>query len=126
MKSIKGNYILWSAVHLATGILFIVLSLFWDTNLLVENHYMYILAVSMFPAFIFVIYFNWGHKPDEREGHILRKVTSYALSAITVVLLGMYGRLNRGCDPTPLWIAALWGVALISKGGFVLYFFFRE
>ena len=126
MKSIKGNYILWSAVHLATGILFIVLTLFWDTNLLVEHHYIFILGMSTLPAFIFIMYFNRGHKPDEREEHILRKVTSYTLSAITMVLLGMYGRLDKGCDPTPLWIAILWGVTLISKGGFGMYFFIRE
>ncbi len=126
MKSIKGNYIVWSAVHLAAGILFLALSLFWDTDLLVEGHYIYILWVSMLPVLIFVLYFNRGHKPDEREGYILRKVASYSWTAMYMALGGLLVRMSGGRNPTADWIVALWCVALISKGGFGLYFFIRE
>ncbi len=125
MKSIKGNYILWSVVHLGAGILFTALNLFWDTNLLVKGHYIYILAISMLPAFIFVMYFYTGYKPDEREEYLERKVASYSWSAVFFVLMGMYGRMQK-CDPTSGWIIALVCVTLISKGGFGLYFFIRE
>ena len=125
MKSIKGNYIVWSAVHLAFGIIFAALSLFWDTNMLVKGHYIYIMGISMLPIIIFVMYFYTSHKPDEREEHLERKVASYSLSTIFIVLMGMYGRMHK-CNPTPDWIIALVCVALISKGGFGLYFFIRE
>jgi hypothetical protein len=125
MKSIKGNYIIWSAVHLAFGILFMALNLFWDTNMLVKGHYMYILGISALPALIFIFIFNKGHKPDEREEYLERKVASYSWSAIFIVLMGMYGRMNN-FNPTADWIVALVCVALISKGGFGLYFFIRE
>lgn len=125
MKSIKGNYILWSVLHLIFGILFAALSLFWDINLLVKGHYLYILGISALPALIFIFLFNKGHKPDEREEHLERKVASYSWRAILIVLFGMYGLLRK-YDPTADWIIALVCVALISKGGFGLYFFIRE
>ena len=127
MKSItiKGNYILWSVLHLVFGILFAALSLFWDTDLLVKGHYIYILGISALPALIFIFFFNKSHKPDEREEHLERKVASYSWSTIFIVLMGMYGRMHK-CNPTPDWIIALVCVALISKGGFGLYYFIRE
>jgi len=125
MKSIKGNYILGSALDLAFGIVFVALSLFWDTDLLVEGHYLYILGISALPALIFIFIFNRGHKPDEREEHIERKVYEYSWRTILIVLFGMYGLINR-YNPTADWIIALACVTLISKGGFGLYFFIRE
>ena len=125
MKSIKGNYILWFSVHLGAGILFTALSLFWDTDMLVEHHYVYILGISMIPALIVLLFFSKGHKPDEREEHLERKVATYSWSAMFIVLMGMYGRMIS-CNPTADWIVALVCVALISKGVFGLYFFIRE
>ncbi len=125
MKTIKGNYIIGSAVHLGTGILFTVLSLFWDTNILVRGHYLYILGISALPLFISIFLIDRGYKPDEREEHLERKVVSYSWRVILIVLFGMYGRMIS-CTPTADWIVALVCVTLISKGGFGLYFFIRE
>ncbi|MCK4505356.1 MAG: hypothetical protein KAW14_07055 [Candidatus Aegiribacteria sp.] len=125
MKSIKGNYILGSAVNLGTGILFTALSLFWDTNMLVKGHYLYILGISALPLFISVFLVDRGYKPDEREEYLERKVVSYSWTVILMVLFGMYGLLSKH-DPTAEWIIVMVCVALISKGGFGLYFFIRE
>ena len=124
MKSIKGNYAVWFGVHLGVGILFTALSLFWDTNILVKGHYMYILGILALPLFILMFLDN-GHKPDEREVYLERKVETYSWRAILIVLFGMYGLLSKH-DPTADWIIALVCVALISKGAFGLYFFIRE
>ena len=124
MKSIKGNYILLYAVHLAVGILFLALSLFWDTHILVKGHYLYILGIIALPLFI-LMYLDKGHKPDEREMYLERKVATYSWRAIMMVLFGMYGRMNN-CDPTADWIIALVCFVFISKGGFGLYLFIRE
>ncbi len=124
MKSIKGNYIVWFGVHLGIGILFTALSLFWDTNILVKGHYMYILGITALPLFI-LIFLDKGHKPDEREAYLERKVATYSWRVILIVLFTMYGRMNS-CNPTTNWIVALVCVALISKGGFGLYFFIQE
>ena len=124
MKSIKGNYFIWFGVHLGAGILFTVLSLFWDTNILVKGHYLYILGITALPLFILMFLDN-GHKPDERETYLERKVETYSWRVIIMVLFGMYALLRR-YDPTADWIVALASIALISKGGFGLYFFIRE
>lgn len=125
MKSIKGNYILSSALYLGTGILFTVLSLFWDTSILVKGHYIYILGISALPVLISMFLIDKGYKPDEREDYLERKVATYSWRVIIIVLFGMYGLLRK-YDPTANWIIALVCVALISKGVFGLYFFIRE
>ncbi len=125
MKSIKGNNILGSAVNLGNGILFAALSLFWDKNILVNGHYLYILGISALPLFISVFFIDRGYKPDEREEYLERKVVLYTWRVILISLFGMYGLLRK-YDPTAEWIIALVCIALISKGGFGLYFFIRE
>ena len=125
MKSIKGNFILGSAVHLGTGVLFTALCLFWDTNILVKGHYMYILGISALPLFISLFLVDKGYKPDEREEYLERKVASYSWRVILMVIFGMYGLLWKH-DPTANWIIALACAALISRGLFGLYFFIRE
>ncbi|MCK5034530.1 MAG: hypothetical protein KAS73_01445 [Candidatus Sabulitectum sp.] len=125
MKSIKGNNIIGSAVNLGFGILFAVLSLFWDKNILVNGHYLYILGISALPLFISIFFIDRGYKPDEREEYLERKVVSYSWRVILISLFGMYGLLRKH-DPTAEWIIALVCIALISKGGFGLYFFIRE
>jgi len=125
MKSLKGNYVLGFAVNLGAGILFLALSLFWDTDILVKGHYLYILGISALPIFISTFLFDIGYKPDEREEYLERKVATYSWRVILIVLFGMYGLLHEDY-PTPDWIIAMVCVALISKGGFGLYFFIRE
>ncbi len=124
MKSIKGNYIVWFGVHLGVGILFTALSLFWDTNILVKGHHLYILGITALPLFI-LMFLDKGHKPDEREIYLERKVETYSWRATLIVLFGMYGLLSKH-DPNADWIIALVCVALISKGAFGLHFFIRE
>ncbi len=71
------------------------------------------------------MFLDKGHKPDEREAYLERKVETYSWRVILMALFAMYGRMNS-CNPTTNWIVALVCIALISKGGFGLYFFIRE
>ncbi|MCK4505355.1 MAG: hypothetical protein KAW14_07050 [Candidatus Aegiribacteria sp.] len=117
MKSIKGNYIWWAAVQLAAGILFVVLSIFWK----VELHS--IMMISILPLVAFNIWFYHGREDDEREKYLLLKVYSYSGSFVLVTLtcIFMGGKADRS-----LILHALWSFALISRGGFGLYYFIRE
>ena len=125
MRTVKGNFIILYALHLVFGILFLALNLFWDTDFQVNGHYLYILGISAFPALIFIFILNRNHNSDEREVLLERKIASYSLMTVFLFLMGMYGSLNK-FSPTADWIVALISVALISKGGFGLYFFIRE
>ena len=125
MTTVKGNYIILYALHLVFGFLFAALNLFWDTGIQVNGHYLYILGVSAFPALIFIFILNRNHESDEREILIEQKVASYSRKAVLLILIGMYGTLNK-FNPSIVWIVALISAALISKGGFGLYFFLRE
>ena len=117
MKSIKGNYIWWAAVHLAAGILFVVLSVLWEVE------FLYVLAVCLFPVAVFNVWFNHGHKTDERERYLLLKVYSrsgsYTLVFLTYIFMG-------GKADISYVLHALWSLALILKGGFGLFYFIRE
>ncbi|MCK5130908.1 MAG: hypothetical protein KAR40_02000 [Candidatus Sabulitectum sp.] len=77
MKKIKGNYIWWSAVHLAGGILMAMLGYLtsWD--------YVFVLAITILPLAVFIIWFDKGSNPDEREIGLLYKVHA-AAGSITV------------------------------------------
>ena len=116
MKSIKGNYIIWSAVYLAAGILFVVLSIFWKVEL------PFIMIVSFLPLISFSIWFYHGREDDERERYLLLKVYSRSGSVVIVILTYIY--LIDKVDVS--WIHALLSLSLISKGGFGLYYFIRE
>ncbi len=116
MKSIKGNYIWWAAVQFAAGTLFTVLSILWKVEL------PFIMVVSLLPLIAFNIWFNHGREEDEREKHLLLKVYSRSGSFVLVLLTYLYffDKVNLS------WIHALWSLALISRGGFGLYYFIRE
>ena len=116
MKSIKGNYIWWAAVQLSAGILFVVLSIYWKVELPA------IMLVSLLPLIAFSIWFYHGREDDEREKYLLLKVYSRSGSFVLVLLTYIYfiDKINVS------WIHALWSLALISKGGFGLYYFIRE
>jgi len=116
MKSIKGNYIWWAVVQLATGILFVALSMFWKVEL------PFILIVTFLPLAAFSIWFNHGREDDERENYLLLKVYSRSGSFVLVLLIYIYF-----IDKVSVsWIHALLSLMLISRGGFGLYYFIRE
>ncbi|MCD4776721.1 MAG: hypothetical protein K8S15_11815 [Candidatus Aegiribacteria sp.] len=117
MKSIKGNYILWSAVHLTAGILFTVLSIFWKVEIA------FILVVCLLPLAVFNVWFNQGHKTDEREKYLLLKVFSRSGSFTLVFLTYVF---MSGKADINYVLYALWSFALILRGGFGLYYFIRE
>ena len=117
MKSIKGNYIWWSAVHLAAGILFIVLSILWEVE------FLYVLAVCLLPLAVFNVWFNQGHKTDEREKYLLLKVFSRSGSFTLVFLTYIF---MSGKADINYVLHALWSLALILRGGFGLFYFIRE
>ncbi len=125
MRSVKGNYILLYSLHIVFGILFATLNLFWDKPMQVNGHYLYILGFSALPALICIFILNRKHSPDEREVLLERKVSSFSWTAVFMTLMGMYGILNR-FNPSIEWIIALISIALISKGGFGVYFFLKE
>ena len=125
MKTVKGNYILLYALHLMFGILFAALNLFWDSNNQVSGHYFYILGVSALPALVFIFVLNRNHRSDEREILLEQKVASYSGRTVFIVIMGMYGILSK-FNPTSNWILLLIAIALISQGGFGLYFFTKE
>ena len=117
MKSIKGNYIWWSTVWLAAGVLIAVLSIFWKAEL------PFILVPSLLPVIAFDVWFNHGNKTDEREKYLLLKVYSRSGSVVLVTLttIFMSGKADRS-----FILHVLWSLALISRGGFGLYYFIRE
>ena len=118
MKSIKGNYIWWSAVQLAAGILIALLSIFWK----VEPPF--ILMVSLLPLIAFFIWFGYGREEDEREKFLLLKIYSRSGSLVLVLLTYMFIGEKFKIDIS--FILALWSLALLSRGGFGLYYFIRE
>ena len=119
MKSIKGNYIWWAAVYLASGILFVVLSMFWKVEL------PFIMIVSILPLAVFSIWFSYGREDDERENYLLYKVYSRSGSVVIVLLTYIY--FIDFIDKIDIsWIHALLSLWLITRGGFGLYYFIRE
>ncbi len=77
---IRGNYLWWSAVHLAGGILIALLSYLtsWD--------YVYVLVITILQLAVFHRWFMYGSKPDEREIGLLYKVHASA-GSLTVILI---------------------------------------
>ena len=116
MKSIKGNYIWWAAVQFAAGILFTLLWVFWKVEFLPT------LAICLPSLAVFNIWFYHGRVDDEREKYLLLKVYSRSGSFVLVLLtyLFMSEKVNVSM------IHALWSSALISRGGFGLFYFIRE
>ncbi len=114
MKKIKGNYIWWSAVHLAVGILMAVLGYLtsWD--------YVFVLAVTILPLSVFIIWFNKVSKPDEREIALLYKVHANA-GFITVFLFSSFHKSFSNHIAV-----ALWSIFIISRGAFGLYYFLKD
>ena len=115
MKSIKGNYIWWSAANLAAGILIGILGWLF-TN--VES--VYLLAIALIPFVIFKFWFTRGRKPDERESQLLNKV--FAESGMILFMAAWILSEKH----FPFGACAIFSVALISRGGFGLYYFIRE
>ena len=118
MKKIKGNYIWWSAVHLAAGILIAMLGYLtsWD--------YVFVL-LPIIPLAVFHIWFNKVSNPDEREIGLLYKVHASA-GSITVILMS-----NILISSTHEFlgnhiVVALWSIFLISRGAFGLYYFLKD
>ena len=117
MKSIKGNYIWWAAAQLAAGILFTALCILWKVELPI------IMVVSLIPLAVFSVWFNHDQQPDEREKYLLLKVYSRSGSFVLLALTYIF---MSGRADTSLILQALWSFALISRGGFGLYYFIRE
>ncbi len=117
MKSIKGNYIWWAAVHLVAGLLIALLSILWKCE------FLFILGVSLPLVAVFNIWFYYGREDDEREKYLLLKVYSRSGSFTLVFLTYIF---LSGKVDTSFILHVLWSLAFISKGGFGLYYFIRE
>lgn len=111
---IRGNYLWWSAVHLAGGILIALLSYLtsWD--------YVFVLGITILPLAVFHLWFNKRSNPDEREIGLLYKVHAGA-GSLTVILI------SSGHELFSNYIAvALWSIFIISRGTFGLYYFLKD
>lgn len=113
MSKIKGNFIWWSAVHLATGILIALLGYLtnWD--------YVFVL-LPILPLAVFHIWFNRVSNPDEREIGLLYKVHANA-GFITVFLISAFHELFSNHIAV-----ALWSIFIISRGAYGLYYFLKD
>lgn len=118
MNKIKGNYIWWSAVHLATGILMALLGFLtsWD--------YVFVL-LPILPLAVFHIWFNKVSNPDEREIGLLYKVHA-AAGSVTVVLMSnvLISRFHESLSNHI--VVVLWSIFIISRGSFGLYYFLKD
>ena len=118
MKTIKGNYACWSAVHLTVGILIALLSFLtsWD--------YVFLLAFII-PLAVFHVWFNKGSNPDERETGLLFKVHAGA-GSLTVILMSNVLISNLYESIGNYIVVALWSIFIISRGAFGLYYFLKD
>lgn len=114
MIKVRGNYILWSAVHLTSGILMALLGYLtsWD--------YVFVLGIAMLPLAVFHVWFTKGSKPDEREIGLLYKVHANA-GFITVFLISAFHESFSNHIAV-----ALWSIFIISRGAFGLYYFLKD
>jgi hypothetical protein len=115
MNKIEGNYVGWSAVNIATGILIAILG--W---LLPDIESAYVLAIGLIPLGIFKFFFARELKPDERERQLLNKV--YAESGMILFIAAWFLSLRN----FPLGVYAIFSVVLISRGGYGLYYFLKD
>ncbi|MCD6588316.1 MAG: hypothetical protein J7K88_07180 [Candidatus Fermentibacteraceae bacterium] len=111
---IRGNYLWWSAVHLADGIL---LALF---GYLTSWDYVFVLVITILPLAVFHTWFNKGSSPDEREIGLLLKVHA-AAGSVTVVLISSFHELLSNHI-----VVALWSIFILSRGAFGLYYFLKD
>lgn len=113
MIKVKGNYIWWSAVHLAAGILIALLGFLssWD--------YVFVL-LPILPLAVFHIWFKKGSKPDEREMRLLYKVHAWA-GFVTVYIVSF----SHESYSNHIAVA-LWSIFIISRGAFGLYYFLKD
>ena len=114
MSKIKGNYLWWSAVHLAVGVLIALLGFLttWD--------YVFVLGATILPLAVFHVWFNKVSSPDEREIGLLYKVHANA-GFITVFLVSSFHE-----SLSNHIVVALWSVFIISRGAFGLYYFLKD
>ena len=114
MKKIKGNYIWWSAVHLAGGILMALLGYLtsWD--------YVFVLVITILPLAVFKMWFEKGSKPDERETGLLLKVHAWAGFVTVFLISGFHKSFSNDIA------VALWSIFIISRGAFGLYYFLKD
>ncbi len=115
MKKIKGNYVWWSTVNIATGILIAILG--W---LLPHIHSASLIAIVLLPLGIFKFWFSRGIKPDERESQLLNKV--YAESGVILLFAAWF----FSAKYFPFGVYAIFSVFCISQGGYGLYYFLKD
>ncbi len=121
MMKIRGNYIWWSAVHLACGILLALLGYLtsWD--------YVFILGITILPLAVFHIWFTKGSSPDEREKGLLYKVHAGAGSVTVILMSNILITSAHESLSNHIHIAvALWSIFIISRGAFGLYYFLKD
>ena len=126
MISLKGNFKVLSFLYIAAGVLFLALWYLNDHGLDLGNEYIIIAGISAIPLVLFKLLYFRGHKSDEREICLQRKVLSNAWQVTFIVTLVMLGRINSGHQPQIFWIVGLWTVNFVARGGFGLYHFSRE
>ena len=115
MSKIKGNYIWWSAVHLAVGVLIAILGFLttWD--------YVFVLGATILPLAVFHVWFQKVSKPDEREMGILYKAQANA-GAITIFIIWSIFQESQ----SNYFSVVLWSLFVISRGAFGLYYFLKD
>lgn len=114
MTNVKGNYIWWWAANIVTGILIAILG--W---LLPDIEPPFVLGIALVPFGVFKFWFKRGLKPDERESQLLNKV--YAESGIILLMAAWFFSARY----FPFGVYAIFSVALVSRGGYGLYYFLR-
>ena len=114
MSKFKGNFIWWSIVNIASGILVAILG--W---LLSDIDSAFVLAIALVPFGIFKFWFKKGIKPDERESQLLNKV--YAESGLILLMAAWM----LSARHFPFGVYAIFSVVFISRGGYGLYYFLK-
>ncbi len=111
MSSEKGNYVPWSVAQILSGALCAGLTLFWGGPAFI------VIPASLSVLVIYKLLFRWEHRATRGEMQAMLRVFSLS-SLATLGLLTLFHGLLDG-----VWINALWGTALVSRGVFGLVFF---